>query len=274
MDELKVLREFFSSPEPPSPVVIQRHKEMLMNHIESSAEEPTSTAMASRVAKTDRAVSNDRGGPVDRESGKRESRSRKAAVVVALPVLAVALAAAGWAVLRTDASEAVSFSCVTDGVVSVMPNYGASPIDQCADMWASGGMIPGVTEAPPLAACVDRNGAVMVIEGNGESACVSDGMAPWTDQPKYEKAGEAVRQVLITFHDRLKATGNACATVDDWRGGLASQPGTTGWHIAVNQIESSRHCYEVGLIDPTSQRITLIGSPGDSSIGCDPRTGC
>jgi len=155
-----------------------------------------------------------------------------------------------------------------------MPNNGVSPIDQCADIWASGGMVASVTEAPPLVACVEKNGGVTVIEGTGEDACAAAGMAPWAGQPAYEEAGGAVRQVLIAFHDRLKATGNGCATVDDWRGGLADQPGTSGWHIAVNQVEPSRHCYEVGSIDPTSRTITLFGSPGDASIGCDPRTGC
>lgn len=205
---------------------------------------------------------------------RRPARRRRTVALIAVPVASVLLAAAGWAVFHTEAREAVSFSCVTDGVTSVMPNDGTPPLEGCRAVWESGGMVPGVTAAPPLVACLDDGAAVVVIEGDGPNACESAGMGAWTDQPAYEAAGDAVRAVLVSLHDRNIETGNACATVEDWRTGLAAQAGTAGWSIEVDQIEPSRHCYEVSSIDPIARTITLIGSPGDGSIGCDPRTGC
>lgn len=205
----------------------------------------------------------------------RRRRSRRRTVsLIAIPVASVLLIAAGWAVFHTEAREAVSFSCVADDVTAVLPNDGTSPVEACRAVWQSSGMVSGITTAPPLVACLNDGAAVVVIEGDGPSDCESAGMGTWTDQPAYETAGAGVRAVLVSLHDRYIATGNGCATVKDWRSGLAEQPGTAGWTIDVDQIESSRHCYEVSSIDPTMRMITLIGSPGDYSISCDPRTGC
>lgn len=279
MDELEALRELFSTPEPPSEAVVHRHKEMLMDHIESSGERPTSSPInsASIDEGHHETIHGGTGIVSDTSAGGRSrsaSRSRRVAVIVGIPVVAIALAAATWAVLRTEATSAQSYSCVTDGVFSIMPNYGESPIEQCADLWASGQMVTGVTEVPPLVGCIDGIGAVMVIEGSDDSACAAAGMAPWTPDPAYADAGEAIRDARISFHDRAIATGNRCVTVDDWRDALAEQPGTRGWRITVDQIEPSRHCYDPGPIDPTTRTIELIGVPGDDSLGCDPRTGC
>lgn len=261
MDELEALREFFSTPEPLSPIVVQRHKEMLMSHIESSSGHSTETPTPDGAAGVHTA-------------GRRRSRSRRIAAMVAIPVVAVALAAAGWAALRTEATAARSYSCDADDVVTIMANHGDSPITACADLWASGRMITDVTEVPPLVGCIDGTGTVHVIEGHYDAACATAGMAPWAPDPSYAAAGEAVRAALITFHDRYRATGDSCITVDDWRQALEEQPGTHGWHTTVDQIEASRHCYDVDVIDPTTRTIGLIGVPGDDSIGCDPRTGC
>jgi hypothetical protein len=193
---------------------------------------------------------------------------------LAAPVGVLALAAAGWAIFHNEAHEAVSFSCVTDGVVSVLPNDGTEPVAACRSAWEAGAMVPGVSTAPALVACLDGQAAVAVLEGDGPEDCAAADMGVWTDQPAYEAAGDAVRSALVSFHDRNIATGNGCATVQDWRAELAAQPGIADWKIEVDQIESSRHCYDVGSIDPTVRKISLIGTPGEYSIGCDPRTGC
>lgn len=272
IDELDELREFFASPEPPSEVVVQRHKEMLMNHIESSGDHPTDVPTIDEAPLVHTAVRR-----------RSRSRSRRVIAMVAIPVVAVALAAAGWAMTRTDATQAYAYACAADGNVTVMPNYGGSPIQECADEWARGAIEPGVTEAPPLVACVtDANPSwwdsdskvVMVIEGTGDEACARAGMAPWAEQAEFEQAGEAVRSVLISFHDRFKATGNGCATFDDWTDGLAEQSGTRGWDLKQSKTSASNRCYDIDSIDPTTRTISLIAPDGDFSIGCDPRTGC
>ncbi len=251
MDELQALKELFSSPEPPPESVVQRQREKLMTIIEAT------TAVNP--------------GPQQRP---RRPRRRRAVALIVAPVATAALAAAGWAVLRTEATEAHSFACVTDGVVTILPNDGTSPVEACKSAWESGAMIQGVTTAPPLVACVNEGGAVEILVDHGPDSCDSAGMGEWTGQAEYEAAGAAVRAALVSFHDRLESTGNACATEADWRAALREQTAVHGWTIEVNQVEPDRHCFDVGSIDPTTKTMTLIGHPGDDSIGCDPRTGC
>lgn len=204
----------------------------------------------------------------------RRARRQRTIALIAIPVVSVALAAAGWAVLHGEATEAHSFACVTDGVVTVLPNDGTSPIRACQAVWESGAMVQGVTTAPPLVACVSDRGSVEILVYGGADSCQRAGMAEWTGQAEYEVAGAAVRDALVSFHERLEATGNACATEADWRAALREQTEVRGWTIEVNQVEPDRHCFDVGSIDPTTKTMTLIGHPGDDSIGCDPRTGC
>lgn len=248
MDELQALNELYSSPEPPPESVVQREREKLMTTIEA-----TRTANSQIPGR---------------------SRRRRVIALIGVPVAAVALAAAGWAVLHDEAREAASFACVADGVTSVLPNDGTPPVEACRSEWEAGNMIEGVTTAPPLAACVNDSEAVQVIVADGPDACEAAGMGEWTDQPDYEMVGSAVRAVRVSLHDRYDATGNGCATEQDWRTALGSQPGTESWIIDADQVESDRRCFDVGSIDPTNRTVTLIGVPGDYSIGCDPRTGC
>lgn len=246
MDELQALNELYASPEPPPESVVRRQREKLMTTIE-----------ATRTA--------------DSQIPGR-SRRRRVIALIGVPVAAVALAAAGWEVLHDEARDAAAFACVADGVTSVLPNDGTPPVEACQSKWEAGNMLEGVTTAPPLAACVNDSAAVEVIVADGPDACEAAGMGEWTDQPDYEAVGSAVRAVRVSFHDRYYATGNACATEQDWRAGLGNQPGAEGWTIEVT--EPVRRCLDVISIDPVSKTVTLIGFPGDSSIGCDPRTGC
>lgn len=116
-----------------------------------------------------------------------------------------ALAAAGWAVLRTEAKEAAGFACVADGVTVVLPNDGTSPLDACRGQWEAGAMVRGVNEAPPLAACVNDSSSVVVIPAEVTGACEAANMGTWTGQAKYHTVGAAIRSALVSFHDRYKA---------------------------------------------------------------------
>ena len=211
-------------------------------------------------------------------------RRRRARWTVPGVVLAVGVTTAtGWAVVSREEADntvnTVSSACVADEgrVISVLPNDGTSPIEACARAWESGSMVQGVTQAPPLTACVSSSGVVTVIEGTGEQSCETADMAPWEDLAAFEAVGQAVRSVRVAFHDRHAATGDGCAEESDWRDLLGAElrdQGTSDWAIEAYQIESDRHCYDVSEIVPSTRTIVLIGIPGEHSIGCDPRTGC
>jgi hypothetical protein len=248
MDELQSLKAIYPEPSPPADPVVQRDRETLMRLIEEATDI----------------------GPTGESEHVRGRRAWK--LLLAPPALAL-LAASGWVVLRHDATQAASFACVADGVTAVLSNDGTSPIDSCRSIWEAGAMHKGVTTAPPLAACVNDGGAVEVITADGPDTCEAAGMGEWAGQPEYEAVGAAVRAARLSFHDRYNATGNGCVTEQDWRTALEDQPGTQAWNIKVNQVKPDRHCFAVGLIDPTTRTITVVGFPGDYSIGCDPRTG-
>ena len=189
-------------------------------------------------------------------------------------MVAVALAAAGWAVLHDEPREVAAFGCIADGVTAVLPNDGTPPVEACQAEWESGNMLEGVTNAPPLAACISSSALIEVIVAESPDACEQAGMSEWTGQADYATVGAAVRAVRVSFHDRYDATGNGCATEQDWRTALGAQPSVEAWTIDADQVEADRRCFDVGSIDPRKLTVTLIGVPGDYSIGCDPRTGC
>lgn len=135
-------------------------------------------------------------------------------------------------------------------------------------------MLEGVTTAPPLAACISSGALIAVIVAEASDACEQAGMSEWTGQADYETVGAAVRAARVSFHDRFDATGNGCATEQDWRAALGRQPDAERWTIDADQVEADRRCFDVGSIDPRTLTVTLIGVPGDYSIGCGPRTGC
>lgn len=211
----------------------------------------------------------------ERGAETRRRRRRRRATVAAMPVVVLALAAAGWAVVsRGHATDAMSFSCEGPGVTTIVPNDGTSPVDFCRELWESGGMVRGVTSAPPLAACLLDGATVMVVEAEGEDGCAGVEGEPWADQPEYEAIGRAIKGVRIDLHDRYQKTGDGCATEEDWTSGLRTDPEAKGWTIAVERTDPAHRCFDVGEADPTSRRIVLLSSAHDYSIGCDPRTGC
>lgn len=218
-------------------------------------------------------------GQATREaSGNQEQhpRGRRAVKLLVVPAATVLLAAAGWAALRDEATEAAAFACVADGTTAVLPNDGTSPVEACRAQWEAGNMQPGVATAPPLVACVGDEGAVEVIPAEGSGACDAAGLGEWTRQPEYEEVGTAVREARVGFHDRYQAAGNGCATEQDWRAaldGVLEQAGSP-WRLEVNRVEPERRCFDIGSLNPATRTVVLVGVPGDYSIGCDPRTGC
>lgn len=251
MDELQSLKEFFADPPLPAEPVVQREREALMAMIDNATN-------ASSPARP------------------RRRQRRRVITMMAIPAAIVLLAAAGRAVLRTEATEATAFACVADGTTAVLPNDGTPPVDACRSEWEAGAMVRGVTKAPPLAACVNDSGSVMVIPATGVDPCEEADMGTWAGQAEYQAIGIAIRSALVSFHDRYQATGNGCVSAREWHTALEDRLGPTGkaWTIKVDEVEAGRRRFGVGSVDPTTMTITLIGHPDDYSIDCDPRTGC
>lgn len=214
---------------------------------------------------------------VNPQQRPRRSRRRRIITLICTPVGAAALAAAGWTVLHDEPRKAATFGCVADGVSSVLANDGTPPVEACRAEWEGGNMLEGVRSSPPLAAGINSRALVEVIVAERPDACKEAGMSEWIGQGDYEAVGSVVvRSARVAFLDRYKSTGNGCATEQDWRTALGEglqQSGIT-WTVEVNQVEPDRRCFDVGSLDPTTRIVTLVGVPGDYSIGCDPRTGC
>ncbi|MCO5312670.1 MAG: hypothetical protein M9952_07005 [Microthrixaceae bacterium] len=249
IDELDAFRAVYATPEPPSDEVrIQQRKRLAM----MTGPDNTLTSSPAPLA--------------------TRTRTRRRVIAVVAPLAVAAMAAGTWAATRTPATEVISVSCI-DGTatepssVAVIGNDGSDPVQRCAEVF----QIP----AEDLQPCVDLNGAVQVIKAAEPEACQAAGLAPWDTRSIDTEAVGAVRTASISFHDRYNATGNGCATVDDWMSALEPLTSTDpAWTVAVNQVESNRTCYDAGSINPVSRTIELIGVPGEYSIGCDPRTGC
>lgn len=251
-EDLDILRVVRPPADGPDRALVERERNALMAIIESSAEQS--------------------------DTDRRRRRCRVAWMVPATVAVVSLTAAAGWAALRSEPARDTSGSmCVAEDVDAGFANDGTDPVEACRRLWEAGSMVSGVTEAPPLVACVSATGGVVVIEGADAQACERAEMASWTGGDDFSAVGDAVTAVRIGFHDRADATGNLCASEADWRehlGAAFAERDLGEWTFDVNQVEPGRHCYDLGEIDPGERRIELIGVPGEESIGCDPRTGC
>lgn len=261
MDELQEINDFYSSPEPPSASVIRRQREQLMTTIENATRHP------------DEQRDEQLGGPT---KASDSSARRRRLLLLAAPVAAIGLAAAGWTAFHSEPTQAAAFTCSSDDNTVVLDNDGSSPLEACRAIWATGTMADGVT-SPDLVECVSEPGSVAVIVREDAGACAAAGMAEWTGQQEYQTVGTAVRDARISFHDTFAASGDGCATVEDWElelGGRLDQV-VSGWSIEATFADPGRdECFALGTIDPTTDTVTVIGVQDTHSIGCDPRTGC
>jgi hypothetical protein len=193
-------------------------------------------------------------------------------------VAAVALlAAAGWTITQREVRSAAAFSCIAEGVTSVLPNDGTPPVEACQRAWEAGEMQEGVFTAPPLIACITEGAAVVVMAAEGKDPCGDAGMAPWSAERSFSAAGAAVRDARLALHEKADRTGDRCATEPDWREALRGSlegPALNGWTTDFDRIEPGRSCYGLSSVDPVDRRIVFSGAVGNDSLGCDPRHGC
>ena len=198
-------------------------------------------------------------------------------MLLAAPVAVIGLAAAGWAAFHSEPTQAQAFTCNSDASTVVISNDGRSPLEECKAIWASGTMGDGST-TPELIECISEHGMVAVIIEESADACTAAGMSDWTGQQEYQEVGASVREARIAMHDHFQATGDGCATEQDWQTELGSRlrGRGSGWTIESESTEPGRSCFALGSLDLSTETVTItgVGAEDDYSIGCDPRTGC
>lgn len=163
----------------------------------------------------------------------RHTRRRRWVVGGTVAVAAVATAA--FAFLRTSpATEPTAVSCAaTDdpaGDIVGLPGS-ADPVAACAVLWTDGTLGSGTV--PPLAACVNDAGAVIVLPGGASSVCTKAGFALLDLDADTSEAIDvlAVEELLIdTFLDDCYPQDDALVKarqildnsgLDDWTVTLA-----------------------------------------------------
>jgi hypothetical protein len=103
--------------------------------------------------------------------------SRRRLWIVAGTVAVAGLATVAFAMLRySPASEPTRIACAAtddpDGDVVCLPGA-VDPVAACAELWTDGTLGSGAT--PPLAACVNDAGAVVVLPGESSAVCTRAG---------------------------------------------------------------------------------------------------
>jgi hypothetical protein len=111
-----------------------------------------------------------------RTAGHRR-RSRRRQWIIAGTVAVAGMASAAFAVLRSSpASEPTGIACAAtddpDGDIVGLPGA-VDPVAACAELWTNGTLGSGTV--PPLAACVNDAGAVVVLPGEASAVCTKAG---------------------------------------------------------------------------------------------------
>jgi hypothetical protein len=204
-------------------------------------------------------------------SRQRPRRRRGWAALVLAPAALLILGAAAYVIVARHAEEVVNgIGCYASPSLgantAVAQGDGRAPVAVCEALWRQGAIVSGVTQAPPLVACVPaKGGAVWVFPGDSRT-CGRLGLAPLpggyqsaarnfaamrNDLDRqfgrqacrsYESARELVRRVL-------DAHG-----LEDWRVQDVSGAGGA-------DFSSDRPCATLSF-DPGSKTVILVAGPG------------
>lgn len=264
MHELDDVRALYAPATTPDPAGINRQREQLMTTIQEST-----------------GASADHDGQPAAEhdlsdlASRRRWRIARRAALIALPIAAIGAAAAAVMIPdRAPSTEGQSFGCISDEVVTVLPNRGISPVEQCADVWKQGDMVAEVTSAPPLVACVNKYGGVVVLEGTSNDDCTTKSMSGWEGEASYLAMGRVLTDAHIQLIDERAASGDHCVSIDQWKDAIFDAGGSEDWTFEVNDDDASPRCYNVDARDPEAGTVLLTGAPTGESLGCDPRVDC
>jgi len=199
----------------------------------------------------------------------RQRRRRRRGVVVA--ALAVATASAGTVaaiVLSRDKPDTLtSVACwseaeVQPGEVIVVPWDGSDPIEACIPIWENDRFETfDPNGAPPLVACVNTTGGLVVVPGETE-ACEALGLTPYNDTPDsaVDRARAAVEEIESTVTEAAcLSPSEAVATIEE----ILARRQLSDWTIVEPDTATpDTACMTVG-IDTATRTVFIV--PGIES---------
>jgi hypothetical protein len=120
-----------------------------------------------------------------------------------VPAALLVLGAAAYAIVARHAEEVVNgIGCYATADVradtTVAQADGRTPVAVCQGLWKQGVILPGITQAPPLVACVPAKGGAVWVFPGGSGTCGRLGLAPLP--PGYQSAARdfaAMRDDLV-----------------------------------------------------------------------------
>ncbi len=137
------------------------------------------------------------------ERSALRSRQHRRVVVGVMAGVLLGSGAVAAAVLFDRPTDPVTLSCYSDASLDPVVQVGltidpeSTPVKQCAVLWRDGTL--GTTDAPPLVACVTRDGITAVIPGDQES-CTSLGLT--VRAPSVDPDESMAAQVASAISDR------------------------------------------------------------------------
>ncbi len=191
------------------------------------------------------------------------SRWRRLALVTAVAVIT---AAAAWAILARDVTEPLGVLCheeasLESSSVLIRPDLDLDP-SLCAAPWEDGVLAnPNVASGsvPPLTACVNEHGSLLVFPTSDTSICDRLELAPPTPESADEL--QPVVQLENELVDYFAATG--CAAIADAEAhvrGTLDRLGLTQWTVTTQPPHPDRPCASFGL-DTASMTVVLTPIP-------------
>ncbi len=209
-------------------------------------------------------------------------RRRRRVLAVLVPAAILSVAATGYALLKPDQVVAAGIGCFDqpslDANVAIVSTSGESPEAVCAKEWQQGAVRLGTNEVPPLVACVNEPGAVLVFPSSRETICTELGLQ---DLPAgYEEAAgrfvkmrDAIIRELFRSATRGSATErNACLRQDEALRivrRILHEQGFKAWtaEIAAGDY-AGRTCANLVAFDDRAKKVLVI--PTDEGIDPNP----
>lgn len=202
--------------------------------------------------------------------GRAPSRRRRWLALVLIPAAALGVTAGAYAIIARSAQDVVDgIGCYakasTQSDTTVVVADGRHPVEVCEELWEEGVVAEGVSEAPPLVACVPpEDPAVSVFPGE-QGTCEELGMSPLP--AGYRKAAErfaAMREEMVR-RTQPRAPDD-CLGVEEARAiarEVLDAHGFGDWVIEVSPApsEGGRVCVTVAF-DPPDRAVILLQATG------------
>jgi hypothetical protein len=212
-------------------------------------------------------------------SRQRTRRRRGWAAFVLAPAALLILGAA-YTIVARHAEEVVNgIGCYATADLgantAVAQGDGRAPVAVCEGLWRQGAVVSGVTQAPPLVACVPvKGGAVWVFPGDSRT-CGRLGLAPL---PRgYQSAARdfaAMRNDLVVQFGRQSCRSYESARELVWR--VLDAHGFDDWRVQDDSgaggvdFSSDHTCANLSF-DPGTKTVILVAGPGLTSASWGPK---